>query len=63
MLGASNTAQQGRFINADAEFSSSGAAKESNLPTRGLHGPAGFEVRGFLGTLAARGSAAVLSVR
>jgi hypothetical protein len=27
-------------------ISSSGAAKESNLPARGLHGPAGFEVRG-----------------
>jgi hypothetical protein len=26
-------------------FCSYGAAKESNLPTRGLHGPAGFEDR------------------
>src|SRR4051812_21201891 len=25
-----------------------GAATESNLPTRGLHGPAGFEVRGLV---------------
>jgi hypothetical protein len=31
----------------DKSLTSYGAAKESNLPTRGLHGPAGFEVRGF----------------
>jgi hypothetical protein len=40
-----------------------GAAKESNLPTRGLHGPAGFEVRGFAGISAAPGWDEVLSVR
>jgi hypothetical protein len=32
-----------------------GAAKESNLPTRGLHGPAGFEDRMGHQTLAAPG--------
>jgi hypothetical protein len=34
-------------VQAVARRPSYGAAKESNLPTRGLHGPAGFEVRGF----------------
>jgi hypothetical protein len=38
-----------------------GAATESNLPTRGLHGPAGFEVRGFVGVSAAHGAQLTLS--
>src|SRR3954451_4745469 len=32
-------------ISEHAPAAKSGAAKESNLPTRGLHGPAGFEDR------------------